>query len=164
MQNILSLLTIYNPYITLLLLGSCLILIGTSTILMIKLSHFMKGQNGQSLEPIIRDYINQIEDLKKHDEKLAQHALSLEERTKQSIRNVSTLRFKAFEAGASNQSFAIALLNEHGDGVMLSSLHHRDRASFFAKPIKGYKSEHELTEEEEQVLHDTREANKKHNN
>jgi hypothetical protein len=123
-----------------------------------KLSRFVRGENGKSLEDIIKKYLNHVDDLKKHDELIAEHALKLDKRLSQAVRNVSTMRFKAFEQNASNQSFAIALVNELGDGVILSSLHHRDRVSVFAKPVSEYKSTHDLTEEEIAVLEEARKA------
>ena len=44
------------------------------------------------------------------------------------------------------------MLNEEGDGVVLSSLYSRERMSIFAKPIKNNKSEYELSAEEKEVL------------
>jgi hypothetical protein len=73
---------------------------------------------------------------------------------------VSTVRFKAFEQNSSNQSFAIALVNELGNGVILSSLHHRDHVSVFAKPVAEYASTHDLTEEEKSVLTEAKKAHK----
>ena len=73
-------------------------------------------------------------------------------KTKQSIRGLETIRFNPFSDQGSNQSFAIAMLNEDGDGVVLSSLYARDRMSVFAKPIKNNKSEYELSNEEKEVL------------
>ncbi|MGH7249434.1 MAG: DUF4446 family protein, partial [Minisyncoccia bacterium] len=52
----------------------------------------------------------------------------------------------------SNQSFAIGMMNEDGDGLVLSSLYSRERMSIFAKPIKRGKSEYELTAEEKEAL------------
>lgn len=123
-----------------------------------KLSHFMRGENARSLESVIKEYLAHVDDLKKHDELIAEHALKLDKRLSQAIRNVSTVRFKAFDQNASNQSFAIALVNELGNGVILSSLHHRDHVSVFAKPIATYKSSHDLTEEEQSVLEEARKA------
>lgn len=125
-----------------------------------KLSLFMRGENGKSLESTIRSYIGKVDELKKHDELIAEHALKLDRRLAQSIRNVSTMRFKAFDQNGSNQSFAIALVNELGNGVIISSLHHRDRVSVFAKPVTKYESTHDLTEEEAGVLEETKQAHK----
>lgn len=44
------------------------------------------------------------------------------------------------------------MLNEDGDGVVISSLYSRERMSIFAKPIKNGKSEYELTDEEKKSL------------
>jgi hypothetical protein len=70
------------------------------------------------------------------------------------------MRYKAFDASGSNQSFSIALVNEKGNGVVVSSLHSRDRMSTFAKPIENYESTYELTEEELAVLDDARAEHK----
>lgn len=125
-----------------------------------KLSVFTRGENGKNLESVIREYLDKVDELKKHDELIAKHALEIESRLSQCIRNVSTVRFKAFDQNSSNQSFAISLLNEHGDGVIISSLHHRDRVSIFAKPIVKYISNHDLTEEEINVLEDSKKSHR----
>jgi hypothetical protein len=62
------------------------------------------------------------------------------------------VRFNPFEDAGSNQSFAIGLLNEQGDGVVVSSLYARERMSVFAKPIQQHNSSHELTTEEYSVI------------
>lgn len=156
LENILS-----SPYITLALLFFVIILIVAVFYLSHKLSIFMRGENGKSFESIIKKYLDAVDELKKHDELISEHALDLETRLSQCVRNISVSRFKAFESGSSNQSFSISLVNEKGDGVVVTSLHNRDRVSTFAKPISKYKSTHELTDEEKQVLHDSKIANKK---
>jgi hypothetical protein len=125
-----------------------------------KISFFMRGENGKSLESTVRTYLDHVDNLKKHDELIAEHALKLDRRLAQAVRNVSTVRFKAFDQNSSNQSFAVALVNELGDGVILSSLHHRDRVSVFAKPVAKYESSHDLTEEEQGVLMEAKTAHK----
>jgi hypothetical protein len=126
-----------------------------------KISHFMRGENGKSLESTIRTYLGHVDDLRKHDELISEHALRMDRRLSQAVRNVSTMRFKAFDQNASNQSFAIALTNELGNGVILSSLHHRDHVSVFAKPVSSYESSHDLTDEERGVLEEAKLAHTK---
>jgi hypothetical protein len=45
-----------------------------------------------------------------------------------------------------------AIVDDHGDGVILSSLYSRERVSIFAKPIIKGKPQYDLTEEEQKVL------------
>ena len=52
-----------------------------------------------------------------------------------------------------NQSFAIALLDGHNNGLVISSLYTREGTRIYAKPIiKGNSPRHPLTEEEKKAI------------
>lgn len=125
-----------------------------------KIYRFTRGQNGASLEEIIKACVDSVSKIKEQNELISKHALTLNDRVSHSIRNVETIRYKAFDANGSNQSFSIALLNEKGNGVIISSLHSRDRMSTFAKPVTKYESTYELTDEEQAVINDAKSAHK----
>ena len=157
-----ALLTYLNsPYIILSLLVTILALLGMSIALYSRLNKIFIGANGTSLEPLIKEALERIQALEINDGQLEDHAILLDKRLSSAVRNVSTVRFKAFETGASNQSFAIALLDEKGNGVVLSSLHHRERVTTYAKPVTAYKSSYDLTEEEKQIILDSKNAHAK---
>jgi hypothetical protein len=65
-----------------------------------------------------------------------------------SVQRVGLVRFNPFEDTGGDQSFAVALLDARGDGVVLSSLFARRETRVFAKPVQGGKSKHTLTAEE----------------
>lgn len=117
-----------------------------------------RGQSGASLEDIIKACIISVEAIEKRNELITSHAAVLHEKMSHALRNAQTIRYKAYDASGSNQSFSIALVNEKGNGVVISSLHTHDRMSTFAKPIENYESTYELTEEELAVLDDARAA------
>ncbi len=119
-----------------------------------------KGQNGASLEDVIRGCIQSVEAIEKRNELLMQHASLLHEKVSHAIRNVETIRYKAYDQNGSNQSFSVALVNEKGNGVVISSLHSHDRMSTFAKPIQNYESTYDLTEEELAVINDSKASHK----
>lgn len=80
---------------------------------------------------------------------------NLEKRLGKSIQAVETLRFRAFDGIGSggNQSFSTSFVNEQGDGIVVSGLYYsKDRVSIFTKPIKAFLSEHDLTDEEKEVI------------
>ena len=62
------------------------------------------------------------------------------------------VRFRAFEDIGSDLSFAFALLNQEGSGVVLSSIFNREDSRVYAKPINQGQSTYPLTEEEKQVI------------
>jgi hypothetical protein len=125
-----------------------------------KVHKFTRGQTGASLEGSITACIASVAEIEKRNELISKHALMLEEKVSHTLRNAKTLRYKAFDMSGSNQSFSVALVNERGSGVILSSLHTHDRMSTFAKPIEKYTSTYELTEEEEHVLQEARSSHK----
>ncbi|MBU0612171.1 DUF4446 family protein [Patescibacteria group bacterium] len=117
-----------------------------------RLKKFFIGKKANDLEDTIGVLENDIAKLKSAKEKAELEITEINKKLRKSIRGLETVRFNPFPDQGSNQSFAIGMLNEDGDGVVVSSLYSRERMSVFAKPIKNGKSEHELTEEEERVL------------
>ena len=117
-----------------------------------RLRTFFAGKKAESLESIMVDICEKIENLKDTQTKINDHLVVVDNRLDKSIRRVETIRFNPFVDAGGNQSFAMAFLNDEGDGVIISSLYARDRMSIFAKPIKDGKSEFELTTEEKEVL------------
>ena len=117
-----------------------------------RLKRFFLGKKGKDLENTIEILENKISVLETSRDKLVKDTANIDTRVRKSIRNIQAIRFNPFPDQGGNQSFSLSMLNEEGDGVILSSLYARERTSVFAKPIKGGKPEHELSEEEKEVL------------
>jgi len=117
-----------------------------------RLKRFFMGKTAKDLEDTIVTLENDIVQLKKAQENSEKDIGTINAKLRKSIRGLETIRFNPFSDQGSNQSFAIGLLNEEGDGVVFSSLYSRERMSVFAKPIKNNKSEYELTAEEKEAL------------
>ncbi len=126
-----------------------------------KIHRFTRGETGNSLESIIKKCVDTVSEIEKKNEFISKHALSLDTRVSHSLRNAQMMRYKAFEVNGSNQSFSIALVNEKGNGVVITSLHTRDRINTFAKPIENYTSTYELTDEEREVVEGSKKEHRK---
>ena len=81
----------------------------------------------------------------------AMHGL-IDERTRRSLQHIGMVRFNPFDDTGSDQSFAIALLDDRRDGVVISSLHGRANTRVFAKPVAAGGSAHNLSDEEAQAI------------
>ena len=79
------------------------------------------------------------------------HAV-IEQRSRRSIQHIGLVRFNPFDDTGSDQSFAIALLDDERDGIVLSSLHGRANTRLFAKPVADGTSQHNLSDEETQAI------------
>jgi len=69
-----------------------------------------------------------------------------------SVQHVALVRYNPFQDTGGDQSFALALLDKRGDGVVVSSLHSRTMTRYYAKPVKGGTSALSLSEEEVQAV------------
>ena len=117
-----------------------------------RLKRFFRGKKGRDLEDSIVTLEENIKKLTEAKNNIEQELLTVNAKLKKSIRGLETIRFNPFPDQGSNQSFAIGMLNEDGDGVVISSLYSRDRMSVFAKPIKNKNSTYELSTEEKKAL------------
>ncbi len=141
-------------YITLGLAIIVIILIIWMTRLQTRLKRLLIGKDAKSLEDTFITISNDLKELHVFTKEMETYLTTVETRVKRSIQSVDTVRFNPFKGTGSggNQSFSSVFVNEKGDGVILTSMYARDRISMFAKPLKAFVSEFELSEEETQVL------------
>jgi len=118
----------------------------------IRLKKVFAGKKARDLEDYIMAIAQELSDMRDDQANIEMRTQILEQKIRKSIRGVETVRFNPFADSGSNQSFAVALLNEEGEGVVLSSLYSRERVSIFAKPILKHTSTYDLSEEEKEAL------------
>ena len=120
----------------------------------IKMRKFVRGKNGKSLEDTIVRITGTLNTFGKQQNAVHKYLEDVEHRLQRSVQGIHTIRFNPFKGtgGGGNQSFATAIIDEKGNGVIISSLYSRDHVSVFAKPVIKHKSEHELTAEEKEAL------------
>lgn len=69
------------------------------------------------------------------------------------IQRVGLVRFNPFKDAGGDQSFALALLDHRGSGIVISSLHGRDVTRMYGKPVKeGKEGGYELSDEEKEAV------------
>ena len=76
----------------------------------------------------------------------------LDAATKLALQRVGVVRYNPFQDSGGDQSFALALLDHAGTGIVISSLHGRAETRIFAKQIENGRSTHSLSEEEQQAI------------
>jgi hypothetical protein len=62
------------------------------------------------------------------------------------------VRFDAFEDMGGHLSFSAALLDAHGDGVVLTSINGRRETRIYAKPVSAAQSQYNLSDEEQEAI------------
>ena len=119
-----------------------------------KIRKLLIGKNSESLEDSLFTAKANLEKLNAFQKQVISHLETVEKRLNRSVQAVETIRFNPFKGvgEGGNQSFSTAFVSENGDGVVISSLYSRDRVSIFSKPLAKFESTFELTEEEKEVV------------
>ena len=76
-----------------------------------------------------------------------------------SVRHVALVRFDAFEDVGGRLSFSCALLDDHGTGVVLTSINGRQETRVYAKPVTMGSSSYNLSTEEAEAIREAMAAN-----
>jgi hypothetical protein len=84
--------------------------------------------------------------------RLREDVAGAQEDVRQSLRNVAVVRYDAFNDVGGRLSFSAAIVDDLGDGIVLSSIHARGESRTYAKGIVGGRSSITLTPEEQQAL------------
>jgi len=77
---------------------------------------------------------------------------TIEDAGKLHVQKVGLIRFNPFKELGGDYSFSLAILDGEDNGVIITSLHTRDRTRVYMKAIKNGKSESELSEDEKKAL------------
>jgi hypothetical protein len=65
-----------------------------------------------------------------------------------SLKNLAVVRYDAFDDTGGALSWSLALLDDHGDGAVITSIHGRTEARTYAKAINAWSCEQPLSPEE----------------
>lgn len=116
-------------------------------------ANFMKKLgNGNNVDEMLRAYIFEVEKVAKKNEEIVSYYEGLNEHIARCTQKVGMVRYNAFRDTGSDLSFALALLNEHNDGVVLNGIYARDMSNIYAKPIENGESKYVLSNEEKEAL------------
>jgi hypothetical protein len=112
---------------------------------------FGEGE-GVGLDELLDRQFRRLDTVAERVEALNRLHHELEALSQQSIQKVGVVRFNPFADTGGDQSFAVALLDADGNGVVLSSLHGRADTRIFAKPVQAGRSKHALSDEEQDAI------------
>ncbi|MCT4611784.1 MAG: DUF4446 family protein [Clostridia bacterium] len=117
-----------------------------------KYTNYMTKSTAKNVEGLINEYLEQVESSVNKLKNIDNRVENLEAEILTCVKKVGIVRYNAFENMGSNLCFALALLDEHNDGVVINGIHGRDGCMTYAKPIKDSKSEYNLSVEEVEAI------------
>lgn len=82
--------------------------------------------------------------------------LELQAQSRTDVSRIGFTRYDAFDDSSSELSYALALLNREGDGVVLSSLYSRNETRTYGKPVQRWEPLKAASAEELQAIANAR--------
>lgn len=121
--------------------------------LRISYSKFMsKLGNGNNLEEMLQNYIKKVETVEARNEEIISYCKIIDDNIKRCSQKIGIVRYNAFKDVGSDLSFALAILDDYNNGVVLNGIYARDSSNIYAKPIENGVSKYVLSEEEKEAV------------
>ncbi len=129
-----------------------------AVVMHIRVSKIFRSANTPDIERLLKLHTKTIEDLLRFQTESIIQTKQLNNRIKKKVASAPTFRFNPFQGngGGGNQSFSSVFADEEGNGVVITSMHTRERTNVFAKPLKKWQSEYELSGEEKEVIENSK--------
>ena len=84
--------------------------------------------------------------------RLDERMTAVEDRLDGAVAHRALVRYDAYGEMAGKQSISLALLDARRNGVVISSIAHRDTARLYCKPVAGGDGEQPLSPEEQEAI------------
>ena len=143
----------------LVVVGVALVSFFTTLVLALRLSKVRRQYALLRGEGEPRDVIaivnNAMKKLGAQEQRIDGLAASLEEHAaigRFALQRFGLVRYDAFEEMGGQLSFSAAFLDDHGDGILISSINGRTETRTYAKTVKSLSSSHNLSDEERRAI------------
>ncbi len=118
----------------------------------LRLTRLLAGKDAKTLEDTIVRLREEITELYLHKKGNEVKFDKLDHKLARSVQWVETLRYNPYQDQGGKHSWSTLLADERGNGVVITGLWSREKNNVYAKPVQAYKSEHELSTEELELI------------
>ncbi len=133
----------------------CIVAICKASKVKKRINQFMGQSNGSDFEEMLKNFIGQSNAIDERQGKIINEISALKNQIKFCIQKLGIVRYNPFEDVGGDLCYAIAILDENDDGVVLNSVYSRDGCYTYAKPIeKGRCVKYKLSKEEEEAIYE----------
>ena len=112
----------------------------------------MTGRGGTDLEATLLDFVARMDRVEQMTQAMDNRVNGIEVKLPYLVQHVGVVRFNPFPDKGGDQSFVVAILDDHADGAVISALHSRVDVRIYAKPVVGGQSTYTLTAEEKEAI------------
>ncbi len=118
-----------------------------------KYKEFMKKLgDGKDIQEDLENYMYRVERVEKQNAEIRGIIEDINTNMSSCIQKIGMVRYNAFKDTGSDLSFALALLDENDNGVVLNGIYSREMSNIYAKPVEKGTSKYTISEEEKEAI------------
>ena len=108
--------------------------------------------DGNNIEEDLENYMYRVERVEKQNAEIRGLINAIDTNMANCIQKIGIVRYNAFKDTGSDLSFALAMLDEKNNGVVLNGIYSREMSNIYAKPVENGRSTYTISEEEQQAI------------
>lgn len=118
-----------------------------------RLNKFLKPSQNHNIEALLLEYLEQVKEMNSQHSTIMEYVENLNSRVLNCIQKVGIVRYNPFDEVGGDLCFALAMLDEKNNGIVINSIYSREGCYIYAKPIlNGQSEKYKLAKEEEDAL------------
>lgn len=108
--------------------------------------------SGNDMEKLLQSNLREVKKIVQHMLKHESRLDLIEDKLRNGIDRAEIIRFNSFDNMGADLSFAVALLNQEGTGVILTGIHSIEECRVYAKAVDKGETSAKLNAEEKQAI------------
>lgn len=108
--------------------------------------------SGIKMEDLLKANLKEVRELSQQGASQGARLDKIEEKLRRDIDRAELIRFNSFENMGAELSFALALLNQEGTGVVLTGIHTIEESRIYCKAIEKGQATVKLNKEEKEAI------------
>ncbi len=108
--------------------------------------------NGENISDILKNYIAKVNDLDKKDDQIIKYCNEINQEINKNLKKIGLIKYNQYNNTKNNLSFALALLDEENNGIIINSIYGADYSNVYSKLIIKGTCKEKLSSEEKEAL------------
>jgi hypothetical protein len=113
---------------------------------------FMAGEDGKSVEKLVREHLDSIEEMQKNVSQNGKAIDDIYDKMQYAFQKVGIVKYDAFHEMGGKLSFALCLLDKKNNGCVVNVMHSNNGCFAYIKEIVNGESYIELGDEEKKAV------------
>lgn len=117
-----------------------------------KIVEIMEFSSEKNIEDSILKVLNTIPEFNIEINRIDKTMMEIKESLSRAYKNIGLVKFNAFDNIGAELSFSMALLDDHLNGIVITSIYGNDKSNMYGKKVENGKAEKHISEEEDEAI------------